>query len=720
MRKLFSLFPLLICLLATPVSSETLDELLDEISGMQTLTEDIKVRLEFLIDHQAQDVAVKARMRLARLTWVAGNIELAESILTMPDDAFNQLNRENKIKMWFSWTEFENRRNNFVKSEEYAFKAVQLAQPDFHLLPRAYLGYGNALRQQMKWLDAKKYLELAVEGYEKEGNPQGLSYSLNTLGIMYTSLSDLAKALEYQQRARVYFEEHGSDQEIAASYYNIGEIYEKSGEPEKALEYYQRTLELDIKMGDLYNIGYDYIGIANILYDIGQYTQALQNSQKAVEPLIQVDASRELARAYLQQADIHAKLNNQEQRYKSLELARQYADETGTLAQTLAVDYSFGRYFLEQEAYPQALDMLTKSLKAARDLSLNNKKREAHELLAKTYQQTGQIDQAFFHLQQTLELQALLNTEDQRERTERYKRDVNLLEEQLKVTQLEQSKAQKEQELQSQRATQQRLYLVMIVFAVLFITGLFVLWQKRKLTLLRVKLYEETLQQKNQLLADVSHELRTPLTALQLKVEALQHNLVEDVDASYERLIEKISDINRMISDIYQLAQSDIGALSLHILDEDMPELLTHWADEFADVVEAKGFKWRMQNDLTNAVTAAIDKDRIKQVMANLISNSIAYTDSPGTIALAAHNDNTHLYLSVSDTAPGVDQDKLKKLFERLYRVEASRSRATGGSGLGLSICKSIIESHNGKIRARASDLGGLKIEMKIPLSQGR
>lgn len=235
----------------------------------------------------------------------------------------------------------------------------------------------------------------------------------------------------------------------------------------------------------------------------------------------------------------------------------------------------------------------------------------------------------------------------------------------------------------------------------------------------RADMMAELVEKKNQLLADVSHELRTPLTVLQLKVEALQHNLVKDVDASYEGLMTKISDINKLITDIYQLAQSDIGALALELTSNDSNFTLNNWAIELSETVKKSGFEWWQDIQLPINLFNVFDQNKIKQVLSNLVDNSIAYTDSPGKIAMIARVQGEQLEIYIEDSSPSVNEKDMSRIFERLFRIETSRSRATGGSGLGLSICKSIIEAHNGTIEASTSHLGGLTITIRIPIENG-
>jgi two-component system sensor histidine kinase BaeS len=111
------------------------------------------------------------------------------------------------------------------------------------------------------------------------------------------------------------------------------------------------------------------------------------------------------------------------------------------------------------------------------------------------------------------------------------------------------------------------------------------------------------------------------------------------------------------------------------------------------------------------------DKDRLAQLFANLLDNTLRHTDGPGSLLVSKTNTDTHVSLYFEDSAPGVPDESLNCLFDRLYRVDPSRTRSKGSSGLGLAIAENIVESHGGEISAAHSSLGGLKITIVLPLS---
>ena len=118
----------------------------------------------------------------------------------------------------------------------------------------------------------------------------------------------------------------------------------------------------------------------------------------------------------------------------------------------------------------------------------------------------------------------------------------------------------------------------------------------------------------------------------------------------------------------------------------------------------------------TETITIPGDKDRLTQVFSNILENTLRYTDSPGCLTVRQLRTPGNVCLEFADTKPAVPTEALDRLFDRLYRVDPSRSRIHGGSGLGLSICKTIIEAHDGTITARHAAAGGLQIEITLPL----
>jgi two-component system sensor histidine kinase BaeS len=214
-------------------------------------------------------------------------------------------------------------------------------------------------------------------------------------------------------------------------------------------------------------------------------------------------------------------------------------------------------------------------------------------------------------------------------------------------------------------------------------------------------------------IADIAHELRTPLSVLRGEIESLQDGvrpLNQDNVASLAHETERLA---RLVEDLHTLSLSDLGALTYYREPVDLADVLTDAVSPWRREAEERGFALTL--DIEEDTTVFADETRLAQVFANLMQNSLRYTDAPGKIAVALTREDNRAVVEWHDSAPGVADEDLSRLTERLYRVEASRSRAGGGTGLGLAIARAIVEGHGGTLTAAASPLGGLGITLTLP-----
>jgi two-component system sensor histidine kinase BaeS len=220
---------------------------------------------------------------------------------------------------------------------------------------------------------------------------------------------------------------------------------------------------------------------------------------------------------------------------------------------------------------------------------------------------------------------------------------------------------------------------------------------------------------RRQWLADISHELRTPLTVLQGEIEALLDGIRTVTPETIRSLHAETLRLNRLVGDLYQLSLSDLGTLSYHKEDLDPADVLKDSVDSFRSEFARKSI--RVESDIPERadVTVFADPERLSQLFANLLDNSLKYTDAGGTLAVRLEAGDGGVAVEFEDSAPGVPGEALGRLFDRLYRVEGSRSRDSGGAGLGLAICRNIVEAHAGAITAQASPRGGIRIRIVLP-----
>jgi len=232
------------------------------------------------------------------------------------------------------------------------------------------------------------------------------------------------------------------------------------------------------------------------------------------------------------------------------------------------------------------------------------------------------------------------------------------------------------------------------------------------------EILEKNQRARSQWVADISHELRTPLTILRGKIEALQDGVYQPTAKTFKELHREALHLGLLVDDLYQLSLSDLGAMSYKRTD-----VQPFWALEQAILLLQPEFEERQlvletSADLEEDACLFADNERLKQLFTNLLTNSLRYTNAGGRVRITVNQKEDELVrFDIEDSAPGVSEEHLKRLFERLYRVDASRSRESGGAGLGLSICYNIVKGHNGTIEAGKSSLGGLLVRVCLPLS---
>lgn len=217
--------------------------------------------------------------------------------------------------------------------------------------------------------------------------------------------------------------------------------------------------------------------------------------------------------------------------------------------------------------------------------------------------------------------------------------------------------------------------------------------------------------------ADISHELRTPIALLRAELEALQDGVRPFDHDALDALHGDILRLGRLVDDLYQLTTTDMGALGYRFADSDVSEILGADVDAFALAFQEAGLSLEFEDALRDPILIQADAQRLSQLFRNLLSNSRKYTDTGGGLYIRLWRDAGRLVIDFQDSAPGVPAEDLSRLFERLYRVEGSRSRQTGGAGLGLAIARNVVEAHGGTITAQAAPQGGLWIRVTLPVA---
>ncbi|MEQ4563152.1 MAG: ATP-binding protein, partial [Acinetobacter sp.] len=224
-------------------------------------------------------------------------------------------------------------------------------------------------------------------------------------------------------------------------------------------------------------------------------------------------------------------------------------------------------------------------------------------------------------------------------------------------------------------------------------------------------------ESRRQWVADTSHELKTPLSVLQAQIEAMQDGIRKATPQHLTAMMSQVSSLKKLTQDLADLAQADAQQLKCYMAEVNPWEVLVQEVEHFKPKFEQAELQISIAGEGT---TLQLDIDRFKQIVVNLLSNSVRYTQAGGQIKIHTEQNESEWTLIVDDSPLGLSDEQLARLGERFYRVDDSRTRSTGGTGLGLALSSKLAQALGGQLRFDHSPLGGLRCILTFPKTQSK
>lgn len=225
----------------------------------------------------------------------------------------------------------------------------------------------------------------------------------------------------------------------------------------------------------------------------------------------------------------------------------------------------------------------------------------------------------------------------------------------------------------------------------------------------------EDLRQK--LIGDVAHELRTPLTVIKGSMEGLKDGVLQPTASTFEMIYRQADRLDRLVNDLQELNHIETGILELHLERVPVNPLI----QKVVQTMQLNFTKKQVQLNLAlpgEPLEIMADQDRFEQIMFNLLSNALRYTPEGGEVQVSAERKGNGVQVSVKDTGIGIPEEHLSLIFSRFHRVDDSRSRKEGGSGIGLTVAKKLVEAQGGEIWAESGGMGqGAVFRFTLPLA---
>ncbi|TCB65277.1 sensor histidine kinase efflux regulator BaeS [Acinetobacter sp. ANC 4216] len=217
---------------------------------------------------------------------------------------------------------------------------------------------------------------------------------------------------------------------------------------------------------------------------------------------------------------------------------------------------------------------------------------------------------------------------------------------------------------------------------------------------------------RRQWVADTSHELKTPLAVLQAQIEAMQDGIRKPTPEHFESMLRQVTSLKKLTQDLADLAQAEAQQLKCYMADVNPWNVVLQEVENFKPKFAQADLSISVQGEGANL---QLDIDRFKQIMVNLLGNSIRYTEAGGEVRVHTEQSATHWSVIVDDSPLGLSDEQLARLGERFYRVDDSRTRSTGGTGLGLALSGKIAQAMGGQLSFDHSPLGGLRCKLTFP-----
>ncbi len=648
-----------------------------------------------------------ARVRVLKdISWLylnnRSNADLAEKYI----DSFFVISKKSNIG-WgkslanYQYAVLERQRGNYPKALGHIDKYL-----DFHQTKKEPFAMANGLYQKALILDDvgdfDKSLEIyytILKIYEELDDSFSIATTLNAMGEIVKKTGKKLEALGFYNKSLDLFREIGDKTEIANCLYNIGDTYMQMEQYDRALENFNQALALDQETNSDWGMAYDYEALGKVYGFQKNYPNALVHHNKALELREKLGLKRELAMSH---------------------------SEIGT------INYKLKRYGTAEESLHTAIQ-ITESIGAKSDLKDNYNK------LSQLYEETGDFKKSLEFKNKFIAIKDSLFNESRSKQIEELQVRFDTQNKQNAIAALE-----KDAEITGLKLERQTTLRNIIIGAALILL-LFAYFafnryrhnqrirqtdeakkraidEERKRTEIekqRVAELQKIDQLKDEFLANTSHELRTPLVGIIGLTESLKDGIAGELpDAALENL-DMIANsgkrLSHLVNDILDFSKLKNKDIALSIRPVDVHALSTIVLRLSHPLVQDK--KLKLINSIPKEVPLVdADENRLQQIMHNLIGNAIKFTQK-GYVTLLSEIKDDMLTISITDTGIGVPQDKLESIFNSFEQGDGSTQREFGGTGLGLSVTKQLVELHGGTIQASSEEGKGSIFSFTLPLS---
>ena len=593
-------------------------------------------------------------------------------------------------------------------------KALALAT-DIHYnlgISEALIGIGNCYWRKGAFDKAKEYQLKNITFCERIEDEEGVASSYNNLGNIYTETRDFTKAMEYYTLASQRYYETGNEGRYAITLANIGMIQSKLENYASAIEYYQRSDSLFMKVNNKEGRGFVLYSLSIDYRKSGAYDKAVQASEQALEIYQQVGNLVKVSEVYYGMGNLAYEKGAFEHAIACYKKSDTIAKKIGHPAGQAYAQKAIGDCYHELKNPSLSKEYLYKAIGISDKINLSLIKMDAYETLTSIYAGEGNYKKAFESQQHFAIIHDSLYTKEKADLAAEIEANYQNKQKSQEIALLAAENNVKE--LKIEQSVFQRNSVIAFAAFLLLLAVLF--YNQYRVKQKANKKLQELDRLKSNFFTNISHEFRTPLTLIRAPIEQLEKNPQEQLSREHIKMIGRNSDrLLNLVDQLLDLAKIDEGSMKLAPAEDDLYARLRTAAASFHSLAAGRDIDYRIDIP-SQALWAAFDRDKLEKITYNLLSNAFKFTDDGGVIIFEARQDDQLLTVQVSDTGKGIPEEKLPFIFDRFYQADTGNTRQGEGSGIGLSLTKSLTSLMGGTVTVSSEVNKGTFFTVTIPV----
>lgn len=621
-------------------------------------------------------------------------------------------------------------KGNYKKALKYNQEAIKIAQKLQlnNLIASAQINKGTIYIEQGKYIKAVKSIEKAAEIYKRIDKKEKLIACYINLANIYKIQGLLVKSLSYFQKSLSLAKKSQNKNYILECYTGIGNIYAKQKNFEKAINSYKIALKLSKEIKNNRGVANAYGNLGNLYFRLKtDYVKALEYYQQSLVINNKIGNRKKISLLHINIANVYLSLKNYTESEKHYKMALSIANKIKTIPDIVDAKLGLGKVYAQKHKMQESIKELESAYKLAKNITYQEALKSTAYVLAKNYGQIGDFKNAYKYQQIFTEVNNSLLNEDNIRKLTSLQKDFEFEQERK----IEEIKKEKEKKLQKAELKVQKLQKLFLWIGIILISLLLIYFyysnrqkvRKNKILLSQkaeIKLQAEELKTVNETLIDldsfkeemislIAHDLKTPLNSIIFfsKNENSSTKRHKNIHQSGKQILNMV---NNML-DVYKFKESEF---QLDLKNYSLKQVINLALTDVDFLIKQSSLQ--ILENVFSDFLIKVDIELIRRVFVNLLTNAIKYSPNNSNIWIKSEElEGQFIKVIIQDEGSGISSENQMKIFEKFSQVNAKNSGQVPSTGLGLTFCKIVVETHGGEIGVVSEENKGTSIWFTLP-----